>query len=250
MTPEPVSTLTKHGHPAVTGSGRASLLGMFRLHDQEGPVDVPATAPRVVAFLALHGQPVRRSHLAGSLWPEASDDRAGASLRSALWKLRRPGGELVVASQTHVTLAPEVDVDLHLLCATAHRIDTLDAVEASPELIRSFQNELLPGWYDDWVMVWQERWRQVRLHALEDLAAALVSTGRFLAAAESAMAAVQAEPLRDAANRSLIRVHIAEGNTSEALRQYDRYRMLLRSELGIAPSPAMRSLIEGLQTAE
>lgn len=228
------------------GPGSAALLGMFRLQDGQGPVEVSSTAQRVVAFLALAAQPVRRAHLAGTLWPDASDQRAGASLRSALWKLRRPGGDLVLSSPTHLELAPDVEVDLHTMCATAHRIREVDPGEASLTLIRSFQHELLPGWYDDWVILWQERWRQVRLHALEELAATLVAAGRFLTAAEAAMAAVQAEPLRDAANRALMAVHVAEGNTSEALRQYDRYRRLLRSELGIAPSPAMQSLVAEL----
>ncbi len=219
MVPETISRLVARDAQPVTGCGRAGLLGAFRLRDNEGPVEVSSTAQRVVAFLALQAQPVRRTHLAGMLWPEASDQRAGASLRSALWKLRRPGGDLVVSSPTHLALAPQIEVDVHTLCATAHRIGDLDPREAGPDLIQSFQYELLPGWYDDWVILWQERWRQVRLHALEDLSAALVAAGRFLAAAEAAMAAVQAEPLRDASNRALMRVHLAEGNTAEALRQ-------------------------------
>jgi DNA-binding SARP family transcriptional activator len=244
--PEAASRLDEHGSCPTSWAGSAALLGAFRLRDEDGPVQVSSTAQRVVAFLALQAKPVRRVLLAGTLWPEATDQRAGASLRSALWKLRRPGADLVVATGTHLALASGVEVDIHRLSATAHHIADVDPGDAATELIASFQDELLPGWYDDWVILWQERWRQVRLHALEELAATLATAGRFLAASEAAMAAVQAEPLRDAANRALIRVHLAEGNSSEALRQFHRYRQLLQAELGIAPSPAMRSLVEGL----
>jgi DNA-binding SARP family transcriptional activator len=246
VAPESVANLLGCDDRPLAGHTQASLLGNFHLNDRGGPVAIPVPAQRVVAFLALHAQPVRRSYLAGTLWPDSSDERAGASLRSALFKLRRPDAEVVLTTPVHVALNPDVAVDVHRMCALAHRIDSLSADEAASELTSAFQAELLPGWYDDWVILWQERWRQVRLHALEALSAVLVQSGCFLAATEAAMAAVQAEPLRDVANRALIQVHLAEGNTSEALRQYRRYQTLLQGELGIQPSPAMRTLIEGL----
>jgi DNA-binding SARP family transcriptional activator len=43
-----------------------------------------------------------------------------------------------------------------------------------------------------------------------------------------------------------MQVHLAEGNAGEALRQYDAFRRLLRSELGLPPSPAMRRLVAEL----
>jgi DNA-binding SARP family transcriptional activator len=54
---------------------------------------------------------------------------------------------------------------------------------------------------------------------------------------------VQAEPLRESAHRSVIAVHLAEGNHAEALRQYDGYRRLLASELGLRPSPVIRTMV-------
>jgi DNA-binding SARP family transcriptional activator len=106
--------------------------------------------------------------------------------------------------------------------------------------VRTLSGELLPGWYDDWVMVEAEDWRQLRLHALETLAGRLVDEERFGDAAASALAAVRAEPLRETARGALIRVHLAEGNQSEAIREYDRYRDLLLTELGLEPTDKLR----------
>ncbi len=44
----------------------------------------------------------------------------------------------------------------------------------------------------------------------------------------------------------MIEAHLAEGNAAEALRQYHQYRELLRTELGIAPSNALRQLVRPL----
>jgi DNA-binding SARP family transcriptional activator len=57
------------------------------------------------------------------------------------------------------------------------------------------------------------------------------------------VAAVAAEPLRESAHSALIRLHLAEGNRSEALRQYCRYRRLLRAELGVEPTAALDQLL-------
>jgi len=43
-------------------------------------------------------------------------------------------------------------------------------------------------------------------------------------------------------------VHLAEGNQSEAVREFERYRALLHTELGLDPTPRLRRLVEGLQS--
>ena len=86
----------------------------------------------------------------------------------------------------------------------------------------------------------------MRLRALESLSDRHRAAGRFGAALDAGMAAVSCDPLRETAHRRLARVHIAEGNYAEALRQYDMYRKLARAELGIPPSPQFRKLIAPL----
>ncbi|HEX2156656.1 MAG TPA: bacterial transcriptional activator domain-containing protein, partial [Actinomycetes bacterium] len=106
--------------------------------------------------------------------------------------------------------------------------------------------DLLPDWYEDWVVLERERLRQLRLHALEALCARLTGAGRFGAAVQAGLAAVAGEPLRESAHRTLIRAHLAEGNPGEAVRQYHLYRRLLTDELAIEPSPAIRGLVQPL----
>jgi SARP family transcriptional regulator, regulator of embCAB operon len=98
------------------------------------------------------------------------------------------------------------------------------------------------------VLVEAEDWRQLRLHALDTLAGQLTDVGCWGLAADAARAAVRAEPLRESAHAALIRVHLAEGNQSEAVRQFTRYRALLHAELGLEPTLRLRRLIQGLQS--
>ena len=85
------------------------------------------------------------------------------------------------------------------------------------------------------------------MHALEALAARLLALRRWGEAAGAAGAAVRAEPLRESSRATLIQVHLAEGNQSEAVREFARYRALLAAELGLAPTPRLHELIQQLQ---
>jgi DNA-binding SARP family transcriptional activator len=105
--------------------------------------------------------------------------------------------------------------------------------------------DLLPDWYDDWLVDDREGVRQLRLHALERLTCELSLSGRHAEAIQAALAAVRLEPLRETAHAALIRAHLAEGNRSEAVRQFHRCRELLAAELAVEPSESMRELIYG-----
>jgi hypothetical protein len=50
--------------------------------------------------------------------------------------------------------------------------------------------------------------------------------GRLADALEVAYEAVLAEPLRESANRTVVRVHLAESNLVDAVRAHDRFREL------------------------
>ena len=244
-----VSTVAPEGTGTAqtTPPGRASLalLNAFELRCDDVLVHLPLSAQRLLAFVALHEHALQRVFVAGTMWIDASDDRAGASLRSSLWRLNRPGHPLVEATSTHVRLAPDVDVDLRRALGVAHRLLDGSADAADLEIAEStLRGELLPDWYDEWLLFERERFRQVSLHALEALADRLVRDGELPRALEAALSAVQSEPLRESAHRVLIRVHLAEGNRGEALRQYELCRRLLRDRLGVEPSDLLDQLLQ------
>jgi DNA-binding SARP family transcriptional activator len=209
--------------------------------------EVPEGSKRLLVFVALHRVRVERRCAAGTLWPIGGELRAAGNLRSALWRLRRAGIDLIVADKWSLTLADEVVVDLRVIEEWAARliggtatIDDLGSMRWQAEAL-----DLLPGWYDDWALMERERIRQRMLHALEALSRTLAHQSRWAEAVEAALAAVTAEPLRESAQRTLIAAHLAEGNWIEGRRAFDAYRDLLRRELGTEPSADLAALIDG-----
>jgi DNA-binding SARP family transcriptional activator len=218
------------------------LLGTFELRVAGNPVPLPMNGQRVLAFLALQGRALTRSFVAGSLWLDSTDDRALGSLRSALWRLNREG-RLVESSSDQIALAARVEVDFAAAVVQARRLLDPECNECSMSDDLRLHEDLLPDWYDDWVTLERERFRQLRVHALERLCERLIASGRFGEAIETGFVVARAEPLRESAHSILIRAHLAEGNRGEALAEYHRFRALLRHELGLAPSPEMVALV-------
>jgi DNA-binding SARP family transcriptional activator len=225
------------------------LLGGFEVRIDGTPVQLAASAQRVVAFVALHDRPVRRVYVAGSLWLDVREERAAASLRSALWRIHRYCGLIETAGEL-LRLDPGVRVDLREAEALARRGLRADGVDDLEADVSGLARDLLPGWYDDWVLIERERFRQLRLRSLDALCDRLSGAGRFGDALDAGLLSVAGEPLRESAHRAVVRAHLAEGNVSEALRQYRLCEQLLREQLGIAPSEQMRELIRGLDDLE
>lgn len=232
------------------GSVRVTLLDAFGLMSDGSPVLLPMSVQRLVAFVALHEHPVLRPYVAGSLWPDTADARASANLRSALWRLHRTGLRVIEAVDQQLRLGVDVAVDLReaeTLARVALDDDRSDRFDLDPRVLA---HDLLPDWYDDWVLVERECFRQFRLRALDALCDRLTRAGRLREALEAGLSSMAGEPLRESAHRALISVHLADGNGGEAIRQYHLCRRLLRERLGIDPSDRTKKLIDSMDGAE
>ena len=221
----------------MSDTARLSLLDGFALTAGGRELVVPRAQQRLLALVALR-RDTNRNTAVGLLWPEGSEGKALASLRTALWRLQQLPVPTVRVSGDAISLDP------------ALRLDVAELVQMSrqgggdlPTSLLLGPPELLPGWYDEWVLVERERLRQLYLHTVEGFAASCLRADLHGDALEAALAAVRADPLRESPYRLAIEVHLAEGNVAEALSTYQHYRSLLARELGVAPSPMIRGLI-------
>jgi DNA-binding SARP family transcriptional activator len=231
--------------PRTSGVVTLGLLQGFRVEHDGGDSELPLGIQRLVAFLAVHNRPLLRLFVAGNLWIDSSEDHANANLRTALWRLHRLGFPLIDATRSHLSLASGVVVDLHDLSRRAREVLRHEAAPTR-ENVDAILNggDLLPDWYDDWVVVEREQFRQLRLLALERLCSDLSAEGSYATAVEAGLACIAAEPLRESAHRALIGAHLAEGNRVEAIRQFRLYEALVLDELGVQPSAAIRRMLE------
>jgi DNA-binding SARP family transcriptional activator len=152
------------------------LLAGFGVEVEGEEVALPGSAQRVVAFVALHERPVLRPYVAGTLWLDWPETRAAGNLRSALWRIQQHAPELVAADPHMLRLAPGVRVDLREAETLAHSelASSSSGIAQQPLAL-----DLLPDWYEDWVLLERERFRQLRLRALECRCTRLTAAGRL-----------------------------------------------------------------------
>lgn len=222
------------------------LIGDFELRVDGRPVRLGLAAQRLLALLAIRRRPMSRAQAAGALWPDVPADRATANLRSVMWRLRKHHGAFARTS-SNLLLGSGIQVDLTAAEAAAGVLsqapDVLPEDQLSALLQANFSNELLPDWCDQWLIADRERFRQLRLHALEALCAQLSAVHWHGSAIDAGLAVVATDPLRESAHSVLIQAYLAEGNYSDALRQFRRYSELVRSELHVNPSPRLREMV-------
>jgi DNA-binding SARP family transcriptional activator len=221
------------------------LFGEPRVISNGVHLPVPDGSKGLLAFVALAAGTVDRRCTAGSLWPTGSDKRAAGNLRSALWRLKAAGIDVLDNDHGSLALRRATVVDARVARDWAARLvrgsptaHDLHAVSGRGESL-----DLLPGWSEDWVIFEREHIRQRLLHALEALSRHLVTVGRCADAVNAAMWAVQAGPLRESAVRVLIEAHLAEGNLVEGRRVYLAYRDTARRELGVEPGRHLTDLV-------
>lgn len=236
------------------GTVAIGVLGGFSVTVDGRPVTGIATgSQRLLVYLALHDRTVSRSTIAEALWPDVSEARAATTLRSALGRLDATLRGTVFAESASLAIVETTRVDFRDAQVLAHRL--LDAAD-DPDMIDGdlaataiavFSRELLPDWFDEWIIAIGEEWRHLRSAALEALGTRLLASGRYGEAASAARAAIKVDPLRETPHGILIRIHLAEGNQANALGTFESYRTTLRLALDLEPTPHLTGLLDGIR---
>jgi two-component SAPR family response regulator len=103
-----------------------------------------------------------------------------------------------------------------------------------------YTGELLTGFYEPWVPLEQITHSQRFIGAAMDLAHIHERREEYAEAIGLAWQAVEADQLREAPYRALMQLFEASNEPASALAAYERFERVLESELGAAPSSAMR----------
>jgi DNA-binding SARP family transcriptional activator len=228
---------------ALAQDWHLSLLGAWRLRYGNNTVTVATREQRLIACVGLLGCR-HRSFLAGLLWPKSSETQAAGNLRTTVWCISHAFPRLLQAGADTLELDGSVRVDVATLQRHVARMQAQPAAQIPDSYLDHLSRaELLPGWYDDWVIFEQERLRQLRLSTLEFLARQQLAAGEPGSAVIAAISAASIEPLRESAHLLLVQAHLAAGNRAAAVRAYTMFATRLEGELGVKPSSQLSDLV-------
>ena len=209
---------------------RVHLVGRVSVEVDGAAVSLPpGRATELLAWLAAHPGLHPRSRVAPVFWPDVPDATARASLRTALWALRKVLGEDVLTLDRNAVGLVNVSVDL---------FD--DAVGSGP---------ILPGIDAEWA-------DEVRADHRRRLAARLTAQGDEAerggdgrGAVETARRLAELDPYSEEHHRLLLRRLAAAGEPAAAAREHEAFRRRLWDDLRVRPSPETRDFAAGLAGA-
>ncbi len=233
------------------------LLGQFDVRRDGTPIVIPSrSAQSLFAFLLLNaGAAHRREKLAGLLWPDTTEDNARSNLRHALWLLRKaleskqPRGRAVTyLLSDEISIAIDTNAEYRLDASTLERAGRGDASESDLiDALSLYRGELLPGFYDEWVVLERERLRGVFEQKMALLLERLQTAGRWSDAREWGERWIAFGQSPEPAYRALMRAHAALGDMSQVAAVYARCIEALRND-GVEPSEQTRRLFEQLKS--
>jgi DNA-binding SARP family transcriptional activator len=233
------------------------LLGQFNLKADDRSLDLPSRpAQSLLAYLVLHPDiEHRREKLAALLWPETQDSNARSYLRQALWRVKKTFTEGSLSWQDYLQIN---DISLRFNNQSDYWLDAdqltaptdPQSVENMIEIIKLYQGELLPGFYDEWVVLERDRLSSAYIQKMNNLLDCLVENRQWdevLTWSENwILHGYSPEP----AYRALMLAHAGRGEQSQVLTTYKRCEEALDRDLGVGPSPETKQIFERLRFGE
>lgn len=198
----------------------------------------------LLAYLACFRQRGHaREEILELFWPEAEPEAGRLSLRVALSQLRSqleppdvPEGAVLVADRLLVHLNPAaVSTDVAAFeeaLRSAKRIE--DPVARTDSLIGAveiYRGDLLPGFYDEWIVAERERLKEAYRNVLHDLVTALTQAGDPGCAMDYALRALADDPWNEAAHTDLMYLYALTGRLAEAQHQFEEMQQLRDASL-------------------
>jgi len=203
----------------------------------------------LLAYLALSPRnEFSRTHLAGLLWPDVSEDEARHSLRQCLSLIRRALGSDADALKLDgdlVALERErfvTDVErLHSLAASTDPADWSDAgALCRGELLAGIDLGGTP--FDDWLAHQRRISSDKAMAVLARVADTQAAGGDVAGAIATLRRGVLLDPFDEAVRRTLMQLLVRAGRSASAIREYREFCELLRDQLDVEPSTETKQL--------
>jgi len=230
------------------------LLGRFEVKHKKKAISISSRpAQSLFAYLILNaGTAYRREKLAGMLWPDSLEETARDNLRHALWRIRKalppkPKVEYLLADDISITFNASAEYSLD--AAELEKVSENASADELIAVLSQYQGELLPGFYDEWVMLEREHINSVFEHKMAQLMSALQDEKRWLDILDWGERWIKLGQKPEPAYRALMFAHAAKGDMSKVAATYERCVKSLK-EFGVEPSEQTKELYENLKSGK
>lgn len=231
-----------------------NLLGAFSLRAGKKSLALPSrTAQSLFAYLILNaGTAYRREKLAGQLWPDTREEAARDYLRHALWRIRKvllSAGATTCLQADDLTVSFAATGDYRLDAADVKRAGECKATDALMKALGAYAGELLPGFYDEWVVLERTHLQSIYETEMARLLEMLQEAGSWAEVLEWAEKWIAFGQRPEPAYRALMSAHAATGDMSRVAAAYERCVKTL-DEFGVEPSDQTKKLYDDIKSGK
>jgi DNA-binding SARP family transcriptional activator len=245
---------------------RFRLFGKFTAHHDAGLLTGLESSKdqELLSYLLIHrDRPHSREALASLLWADTSTEKSKKYLRQALWHLHAAlnsdNGDTHVLLVDHDWLTLNPCSSLWTDVAAFERAFAgaegiagrqLDAekADALKDAVSLYNDDLLPGYYQDWILFERERLQNMYLLMLDKLIVYLQFRGDYEVAQGYGATILRYDPARERTHRQLMQLYSLAGDRTSALRQFERCAQALKQELGVKPERKTVELYERIKS--
>src|SRR5215212_5623751 len=227
------------------------LLGTFEVKYKKNIVSISSRpAQSLFAYLILNaGNSHRREKLAGMLWPDSLEETARDNLRHALWRIRKalsPKPKLEYLLTDDLSITFNASAEYWLDAAELEKLSETSPADESMAVLSVYQGDLLPGFYDEWVVLEREHLSSLFDHKMARLLSLLQDEKRWLDILDWSERWIKLGQKPEPAYRALMSAHAAKGDMSKVAASYERCVKSLR-EFGMEPSDQTKELYKNLK---
>ena len=228
------------------------LLGQFEIKHGKNTVSVTSRpAQSLFAFLILNaGTAYRREKLAGQLWPDSTEEQARDYLRHALWRIRKALQAVSATTYLHandLTVSFDASMDFWLDARILLELPEDATLEELKRVLAECSSELLPGFYDEWMVLEREHLQAVYEQRIGGLLVQLQDMGRWTEVINWAEKWISFGQKPEAAYRYLMSAHAEAGDMAKVAATYERCVKSLR-EFGVEPSKQTKALYDNIKS--
>ena len=219
----------------------------------------------LLSYLLIHrDRPHSREALASLLWGDTSTEKSKKYLRQALWHLHAAlnsdsenSSDVLMVDHDWLSLNPcsnlWTDVaDFERAFSAAEGIPgrQLDSETARglKDAVTLYNDDLLPGYYQDWILFERERLQNMYLLMLDKLIVYLQFRGEYEVAQGYGATILRYDPARERTHRQMMHLYSLAGDRTSALRQFERCALALKQELGVKPEKKTVELYERIKS--
>jgi len=233
-----------------------SLFGKFRVlyHSELLDIMKQRKVQELLAYLLIYrGQQHHRESLANLIWENTNPTQSKNYLRKTIWQLQSALNEIEGGLSDHilqvtdewVRVNPEANLELdvarfeesfsHIQDVSGKNFD-VSVFHVIEEAIQLYQGNLLEGWYQDWCLFERERLQQIYLHMLDKLMDCCEVHQEWERGLMYGALILRTDLARERTHRRMMRLHYLARDRTAAIRQFERCKEALQTELGVEPS--------------